>query len=190
MCHIKICLRGIINSWHRLCVCISLWCVYVFFFLLNLYRIRCVRPLKSSYFSLSKADTFTQTQNDTDSNSLAVTMMLSNAIKWVLAVIFLFLCASQDILNNLDPRGTGELDDDDLMLDVDLPEDGLHGQHIHMRTHSHTRTHNTSCNCCHPTPDSNLWGYSMAMTHAFILLAGSCPLLLYKQTPLAKPVWS
>ncbi|XP_033469559.2 serine-rich coiled-coil domain-containing protein 2 isoform X2 [Epinephelus lanceolatus] len=33
---------------------------------------------------------------------------------------------STDILNNLDPPGTGELDDDDLMLDVDLPEDGLH----------------------------------------------------------------
>ncbi|XP_029926448.1 serine-rich coiled-coil domain-containing protein 2 isoform X2 [Myripristis murdjan] len=32
---------------------------------------------------------------------------------------------SMDILNNLDPLGTGELDDDDLMLDVDLPEDGL-----------------------------------------------------------------
>ena len=39
------------------------------------------------------------------------------------------LCGSQDILNNLDPPGTEELDDDDLMLDVDLPEDGLHGQH-------------------------------------------------------------
>lgn len=39
------------------------------------------------------------------------------------------LCGPQDILNNLDPPGTGELDDDDLMLDVDLPEDGLHGQH-------------------------------------------------------------
>ncbi|XP_028278723.1 serine-rich coiled-coil domain-containing protein 2 isoform X2 [Parambassis ranga] len=33
---------------------------------------------------------------------------------------------SMDILNNLDPPVTGELDDDDLMLDVDLPEDGLH----------------------------------------------------------------
>ncbi|XP_045926148.1 serine-rich coiled-coil domain-containing protein 2 isoform X1 [Micropterus dolomieu] len=33
---------------------------------------------------------------------------------------------SMDILNNLDPPGTGELDDDDLMLDMDLPEDGLH----------------------------------------------------------------
>ncbi|XP_041645040.1 serine-rich coiled-coil domain-containing protein 2 isoform X2 [Cheilinus undulatus] len=33
---------------------------------------------------------------------------------------------SMDILNNLDPQGNGELDDDDLMLDVDLPEDGLH----------------------------------------------------------------
>uniref|UniRef100_A0A669C6X6 Coiled-coil serine rich protein 2 n=1 Tax=Oreochromis niloticus TaxID=8128 RepID=A0A669C6X6_ORENI len=33
---------------------------------------------------------------------------------------------SIDILNNLDPLATGELDDDDLMLDVDLPEDGLH----------------------------------------------------------------
>ncbi|KAM6915927.1 LOW QUALITY PROTEIN: serine-rich coiled-coil domain-containing protein 2 [Xenentodon cancila] len=33
---------------------------------------------------------------------------------------------SMDILNNLDPLGTGDLDDDDLMLDVDLPEDGLH----------------------------------------------------------------
>ncbi|XP_074531671.1 serine-rich coiled-coil domain-containing protein 2 isoform X2 [Halichoeres trimaculatus] len=32
---------------------------------------------------------------------------------------------SMDILNNLDPQGNGELDDDDLMLDVDLPEDGL-----------------------------------------------------------------
>uniref|UniRef100_A0A8C9XLF5 Coiled-coil serine rich protein 2 n=1 Tax=Sander lucioperca TaxID=283035 RepID=A0A8C9XLF5_SANLU len=37
---------------------------------------------------------------------------------------------SMDILNNLDPPGTGELDEDDLMLDVDLPEDGLHGQHM------------------------------------------------------------
>uniref|UniRef100_A0A8C2ZWQ9 Coiled-coil serine-rich protein 2a n=1 Tax=Cyclopterus lumpus TaxID=8103 RepID=A0A8C2ZWQ9_CYCLU len=35
---------------------------------------------------------------------------------------------SMDILNNLDPPGSGDLDDDDLMLDVDLPEDGLHGQ--------------------------------------------------------------
>ncbi|KAK2824466.1 hypothetical protein Q5P01_021641 [Channa striata] len=33
---------------------------------------------------------------------------------------------SMDILNNLDPSGSGELDDDDLMLDVDLPDDGLH----------------------------------------------------------------
>ncbi|XP_028982838.1 serine-rich coiled-coil domain-containing protein 2 isoform X3 [Betta splendens] len=33
---------------------------------------------------------------------------------------------SMDILNNLDPLGSGELDDDDLMLDVDLPEDGVH----------------------------------------------------------------
>lgn len=41
---------------------------------------------------------------------------------------------SQDILNNLDPQGTGELDDDDLMLDVDLPEDGFHGQHTYMNT--------------------------------------------------------
>ncbi|KAI9535578.1 hypothetical protein NQZ68_003132 [Dissostichus eleginoides] len=31
-----------------------------------------------------------------------------------------------DILNNLDPPASGELDEDDLMLDVDLPEDGLH----------------------------------------------------------------
>ncbi|XP_023818801.1 serine-rich coiled-coil domain-containing protein 2 isoform X2 [Oryzias latipes] len=33
---------------------------------------------------------------------------------------------SMDILNNLDPLRTGDLDDDDLMLDVDLPEDGFH----------------------------------------------------------------
>ncbi|KAM3606294.1 uncharacterized protein V6R79_013925 [Siganus canaliculatus] len=33
---------------------------------------------------------------------------------------------SIDILNNLDHPGTGDLDEDDLMLDVDLPEDGLH----------------------------------------------------------------
>ncbi|KAI3363330.1 hypothetical protein L3Q82_011961, partial [Scortum barcoo] len=33
---------------------------------------------------------------------------------------------SMDILKNLEHPGTGELDDDDLMLDVDLPEDGLH----------------------------------------------------------------
>ncbi|XP_056148093.1 LOW QUALITY PROTEIN: serine-rich coiled-coil domain-containing protein 2 [Lampris incognitus] len=31
---------------------------------------------------------------------------------------------STDILNNLDPLGTGELDEDDLMLEMDLPEDG------------------------------------------------------------------
>lgn len=42
-----------------------------------------------------------------------------------------YCCGSQDILNNLDPQGNGELDDDDLMLDVDLPEDGLPGQHTH-----------------------------------------------------------
>ncbi|XP_076015383.1 serine-rich coiled-coil domain-containing protein 2 isoform X2 [Genypterus blacodes] len=33
---------------------------------------------------------------------------------------------SMDILNNLEPLESGELEDDDLMLDVDLPEDGLH----------------------------------------------------------------
>ncbi|XP_034093774.1 serine-rich coiled-coil domain-containing protein 2 isoform X2 [Gymnodraco acuticeps] len=33
---------------------------------------------------------------------------------------------SMDMLNNLDPPASGELDEDDLMLDVDLPEDGLH----------------------------------------------------------------
>ncbi|XP_072246881.1 serine-rich coiled-coil domain-containing protein 2 isoform X2 [Leuresthes tenuis] len=33
---------------------------------------------------------------------------------------------SMDILNNLEPSGPGDLDDNDLMLDVDLPEDGLH----------------------------------------------------------------
>lgn len=49
----------------------------------------------------------------------------------VISVLF------QDILNNLEPLGTGELDDDDLMLDVDLPEDGLHGQHTH--THLDTQ---------------------------------------------------
>lgn len=39
----------------------------------------------------------------------------------------------QDILNNLESPGTAELDDDDLMLDVDLPEDGLHGQYTGWR---------------------------------------------------------
>lgn len=43
------------------------------------------------------------------------------------------LHASQDILNNLESPGTAELDDDDLMLDVDLPEDGLHGQYTGWR---------------------------------------------------------
>ncbi|MEQ2187136.1 hypothetical protein GOODEAATRI_001498 [Goodea atripinnis] len=38
---------------------------------------------------------------------------------------------SMDILKILDPLGTGDLDDNDLMLDVDLPEDSLHGQHTH-----------------------------------------------------------
>ncbi|XP_051935675.1 serine-rich coiled-coil domain-containing protein 2 isoform X2 [Hippocampus zosterae] len=33
---------------------------------------------------------------------------------------------SMDILNNLHGPGVEEVDDDDLMLDVDLPEDGLH----------------------------------------------------------------
>ncbi|XP_033956097.1 serine-rich coiled-coil domain-containing protein 2 [Pseudochaenichthys georgianus] len=33
---------------------------------------------------------------------------------------------SMDMLNNLDPPASGELDEDDLMLDVDLPEEGLH----------------------------------------------------------------
>ena len=46
-------------------------------------------------------------------------------------------CGSQDILNNLDPRGTGDLDDDDLILDMDLPEDGLRGQHIHTNADTH-----------------------------------------------------
>lgn len=44
---------------------------------------------------------------------------------------------SQDILNNLEAPGNGELDDNDLMLDVDLPEDGFHGQltYIQMNVH-------------------------------------------------------
>lgn len=33
---------------------------------------------------------------------------------------------SIDILNGLEPLGAGELEEDDLMLDVDLPEDSLH----------------------------------------------------------------
>ncbi|XP_030297723.1 serine-rich coiled-coil domain-containing protein 2 isoform X3 [Sparus aurata] len=49
---------------------------------------------------------------------------------------------SMDILNNLDPPGTGELDDDDLMLDVDLPEDGLH--EVHLRSFSHCAL-NSAC---------------------------------------------
>lgn len=52
-------------------------------------------------------------------------IMSSNALQW--SERYLWFSCSQDILNNLDPPGTGELDDDDLMLDVDLPEDGLHG---------------------------------------------------------------
>uniref|UniRef100_A0A3B5LZ23 Coiled-coil serine-rich protein 2a n=1 Tax=Xiphophorus couchianus TaxID=32473 RepID=A0A3B5LZ23_9TELE len=51
---------------------------------------------------------------------------------------------SMDILNNLDPLGTGDLDDNDLMLDVDLPEDSLHGQHTHTHTPTHTHTHTLS----------------------------------------------
>ena len=43
---------------------------------------------------------------------------------------------SQDILNNLEPPGTGELDDDDLMLDMDLPEDGFHGLYTNTLTQS------------------------------------------------------
>lgn len=52
--------------------------------------------------------------------------MLFNA--FVFYIFCVYFCDFQDILNNLDPLATGELDDDDLMLDVDLPEDGLHGQ--------------------------------------------------------------
>lgn len=43
------------------------------------------------------------------------------------------LGGSQDILNNLESPGSAELDDDDLMLDVDLPEDGRHGQYTGWR---------------------------------------------------------
>lgn len=50
---------------------------------------------------------------------------------------YLIFVVSQDILNNLEPLGSGELDGDDLMLDVDLPEDGMHGQHTH--THLDTQ---------------------------------------------------
>ena len=41
--------------------------------------------------------------------------------------------APQAILNNLEPLSVGELDDDDLMLELDPPEDFLlhHGQHTH-----------------------------------------------------------
>lgn len=61
-------------------------------------------------------------------------VVLSTFSHKVLSVLFVVF---QDILNNLDPPGTGELDDDDLMLDVDLPEDGLlHGQHT--QTHKDT----------------------------------------------------
>lgn len=46
--------------------------------------------------------------------------------------LFLSVCDSQDILNNLHSPGVEEVDDDDLMLDVDLPEDGLHGELTHL----------------------------------------------------------
>lgn len=36
----------------------------------------------------------------------------------------LFLSHTQGILNNFDNTGSCDLEDDDLMLDVDLPEDG------------------------------------------------------------------
>ena len=49
----------------------------------------------------------------------------------------------QDILNNLDPPGPDELDDDDLMLDVDLPEDS--SLHLSEYTHTHRRTHERKC---------------------------------------------
>lgn len=46
--------------------------------------------------------------------------------------LFLSVCDSQDILNNLHSPGVEEVDDDDIMLDVDLPEDGLHGELTHL----------------------------------------------------------
>ncbi len=47
---------------------------------------------------------------------------------------------AQDILNNLDNTGSCDLEDDDLMLDVDLPEDValLHGKYTHTHTHIHS----------------------------------------------------
>lgn len=52
---------------------------------------------------------------------------------------------SIDILNNLEPLGAGELEEDDLMLDVDLPEDSLHGQHVHTSTYINMQHTNTTC---------------------------------------------
>lgn len=54
---------------------------------------------------------------------------------------------SQDILNNLEAPGNGELDDDDLMLDVDLPEDGFHGQHTYFQMHMHMIVYNSFLKC-------------------------------------------
>lgn len=62
--------------------------------------------------------------------------MLFNA--FVFYNFCVYFCDFQDILNNLDPLATGELDDDDLMLDVDLPEDGLHGQNTWVLADIHT----------------------------------------------------
>lgn len=60
--------------------------------------------------------------------------MLFNA--FVFYNFCVYFCDFQDILNNLDPLATGELDDDDLMLD--LPEDGLHGQNTWVLADIHT----------------------------------------------------
>ncbi len=58
----------------------------------------------------------------------------------VLHTVSLSLVVShaQDILNNLDNTGSCDLEDDDLMLDVDLPEDValLHGKYTHTHIHS------------------------------------------------------
>lgn len=74
----------------------------------------------------------------TDGSAHLCANMLTSGYKrrWISRLTVLTnvdLHGSQDILNNLESPGTAELEDDDLMLDVDLPEDGLHGQYTGWR---------------------------------------------------------
>lgn len=87
-------------------------------------------------------------------------MMCVSCVSQCFTLLPLMSVWPQDIINNLEPRAAGELDDDDLMLDADLLEDDFYGERTLTHTQTHTQRQETLSNPSYPTQNLHLSGRS------------------------------